>query len=1328
MDRHFKSHPLSVAQTGMWVKEKLSPPDLSFVLAEAIEILGPISPDVFCNALQRLSQEVDVTRIQIVEIDGKPRQIIAPYVGRDFDILDFSANPDGLEKAYDWMRAELARPLDLGEDGLWSSALIKIKEDHWIWYHRVHHILFDGFTGGLLARRQAQLYTALKRGEEPEPCDFGSLQELLDSEENYRNSVHFERDRTYWLDQMRGISPPVTLTRHSDAPSGGLLRLRTTIGRDEVKRLQEEAKKLGASLPQALIATVASYYARATDCSDLTMVTMVTGRISSAVRRIPGMVANAVPLRFNVTPDISWQDMVKQASSQMMRALRYQRYRYEDIRRDLNFTRQDEQLARLGVNIEPFDYDLRFDGHAASAHNLSNGTMTDFTIFAYDRGDGGDLHVDFDANPALYTLEELEEHKERFLHLISNIISSPDRAVCDISLLLANERQRVLNDWNDTAQPIENATWLDLFRRQVEQRPHATAVIFEARELNYEALDKASDLWAAVLKGRGIGRGHLVAIATPRSEQMLIALLAVAKTGAAYLPLDPSDPRERLSTILEDAMPSVILSTSAACVSLPALKAPVVLLDEDPADVTANGVFDGPEPQDTAYVIFTSGSTGRPKGVEIAHASLLNFLQAMQKLLSLKPEDRIVAVTTIAFDISALELFLPLTVGATTVITTRCVVKDPTALYRLIKSNAISIMQATPSLWRMLLSEYPTELKGLRPLVGGEALPRDLARRMEKLGHPVINLYGPTETTVWSACMPLTGSDLDSVPIGKPICNTQLYVLDRSHQPVPPGSVGELYIGGAGVAKGYLNRPELTQERFLPNPFRNGEERMYRTGDLARWRADGVLEYLGRNDHQIKIRGFRVEPGEIEAAIISNGSIRQAVVVLREDNGKSKQLVAYLTPAPGRTIDTQHLANRLAGTLPPHMIPAVYVVMEDLPLNTNGKIDRNALPIPQVRTSQAHVAPSTDKEILLARLWCDILELETISIHDDFFQLGGDSLSAASMISALSRKIDGDIAWSSFVDTPTIASFAKHLDNPRKQKTPMAPVLPIRAQGNNPPLFCIHPVMGLGLAFTSLAQYIPQDVPIFAFQADGLNKADMPASIEEMARLYLSRIRDIQPDGPYNIVGWSFGGLVAHELARQMEQKGDDVAFLALLDSYPFMPPSGAAINDETVLAKVALGFLGFDENIIGDKPAFSALGDFLTQQYGLRENIFFKEILRENPAFLERLREVIMHHLDIAQHFVPGRINADIHFFSAKPATSKNLRKILNYHVEAWLPHAIGGVHRHELDCAHEEMLEQHNAEKIAAVFMRNALSKMPHLMRRRAVLPSNNTAVAVI
>lgn len=1307
MRGHPKSHPLSIAQKGIWIKEKFAEPDFSFILAEALEINGPVSPQIFSQALQQLSQEAEATRSCIVAVDDKPRQVILPPSSKSFEFLDFSGNQSPREEAFIWMRGEIRRQHDLAMDGLWFNALIKLGEEHWIWYHRVHHILFDGFSGGLLAGRQAEIYSAMMRGEEAPPCNFGSLEDLLENENNYRSSSHFERDRAYWLEQMTDLPAPATLARTNAMPSGGFLRQGMTIDRGEIALLRAEASKLGASLPQALIAVVAAYYMRATDSQDLTMVTMVTGRISGAMRRIPGMMANAVPLRFRITPEMTWRDLVGQTSSQMMRALRYQRYRYEDLRRDLNLAGPEEQVARLAVNIEPFNYDLRFDGHPATAHNLSNGTMTDFTAFAYDRGDGEDLHLDFDANPALYTPAEMEEHKQRFQNLVKTIIAQPDRPISAISLVTPDERHQLLEGWNDTDQHFAEQSWLDLFKRQVELRPDAAAVIFEERSLSYAALEKASDDWAAVLHERGIGPGQLVAIGLPRCEKMLIAIIAVLKTGAAYIPLDPADPGERIAGILADGRPSLVLCSASTSTLFPE-SIPHLMFDrEPPARTNSQAPLKGPAADDTAYVIFTSGSTGQPKGVEIAHGSLLNFLHAMQSELALTCDDRIVAVTTIAFDIATLELFLPLTVGAATVIATRDTVRDPASLSRLIRNNAVSIMQATPSLWRMLLADHAQDLKGLRPLVGGEALPADLAHMMRALGHPVTNLYGPTETTVWSTCMRLDGADLDSVPIGRPIANTQVYVLDRMLQPVPPGMIGELYIAGAGVAKGYLNKPEMTAERFFANPFlAEGEGRIYRTGDLARWRADGVLEYLGRNDHQIKIRGFRVEPGEIEAALMSVEAVRQAVVVLRDDGRKSQQLVAYLVTSTAEPIDTSWLSKKLADTVPAHMIPASYVFLDALPLNTNGKIDRKALPAPQQRVATDHIAPSTPTELVIAEIWCQILDIESVGINDNFFQLGGDSLAAASMMSALSRQMGGQMTWSQLSEAPTIANLARHLEKPEQQSASIEPVLSIRPNGSQPPLFCIHPITGLGWAFASLAQHVHETIPIHALQADWATDIDLkPQSIQEQAARYLQHIRQIQPEGPYHMLGWSFGGLIAHEISRMIEQDGGEIAFLALLDSYPFLPPSGTDFNDEVVLAKAALGFLGFDERALGDRPAFSALSEFLTREYQSNGNALFEMMIRHDADFIDRLRTVILHHLDIAQHFVPGRLRSELHFFRAQPAPSKTIHEILNFQVEAWRPHTAGTIHRHEMDCTHEEMLLSKNAARVAGIFMEKAL-----------------------
>ena len=789
---------------------------------------------------------------------------------------------------------------------------------------------------------------------------------------------------------------------------------------------------------------------------------------------------------------------------------------------------------------------------------------------------------------------------------------------------------------------------------------------------------------------------------------MLVALLAVAKSGAAYVPLDPADPQDRIAMILTDAAPRAAITTKSYSEKLPDEAVLVRLLIDGPAPEATDVVPEGPRGEDTAYVIFTSGSTGRPKGVEIPHGALSNFLHSMNDLIKPRAADTLIAVTTISFDIAALELYLPLMTGAKVVIVSRDIARDPQALRREIVSRNVTIMQATPSHWRALLADGIGELAGLRPLVGGEALPVDLAERMALLGNPVLNLYGPTETTVWSTAMPLAGADLNSAPIGHPIFNTQVYVLDSKQQPVPPGFVGELYIGGAGVAKGYYGRPELTVERFLPNPFRSGE-RVYRTGDLARWRTDGVLEYLGRNDHQIKIRGFRVEPGEIEVALTGEPEIRQAVVILREDPGQGKKLVAYLVAEPDQTIDVAELPARMAKRLPGHMVPSAFVVLEKIPLNVNGKTDRHALPQPKQQSHQGMVRPRTKTERQLAELWCDLLGLKEVGIHDSFFELGGDSLAAAGMLSAIRNSFDSELPLGAVFDTPTIAGLAVHLDGPADTGPLIAPVLKVRDVGKSPILFCVHPVLGVGWGFYQLANHLGDRFSLYALQSDALQGlSDLPQSIEEVATRYIGRIRQIQPHGPYHLVGWSLGGLIAHEIARRLRASGEEIAHLSMLDSYPFHPASGETKRDEATLARAALGFLGFAENVIGDDPKLARLGDFLQDQMEVDRNLFLHEVVKQDPEFIDRARVAILHYLELAQRFEPGHVDVDVHFFSAHQNQGEAVQSLLNYQPEAWLPHVGGRIFRRELDCAHEDMLRPGPAAEIGAVIQAETMREL--------------------
>ncbi|MDH4411803.1 MAG: amino acid adenylation domain-containing protein [Rhizobium sp.] len=1312
-----KVRELSSSQSGMWLKEKLSGSEWSFMIAEAIEIRGNLNPTNFIEALRQLSSELPLLRCRIRELDGQPYQVALDTYEGQFPVVDFREDADPAAAAEAWMAAEIRKPVDLAEDDLWRSALLCVDAGHWIWYHAAHHILLDGFSGGLLAHRVAELYGALEAGRAAAPCDFGSPDDLKTYEQSYRRSVHFERDRSYWQEQLRGLPDPVTLTRRKVEPVGGLLRHSIEIGRDRIGAIEALGRQAGGSLPQTLIALVASYYAKATDVEDLTILTMVTARISADMRRIPGMVANAVPLRFRIGPETTFADLIRQVAQQMSRALRYQRYRYEDMRRDLSLSHRDQQIAWLGVNIEPFNYQFDFNGLPASARNLSNGTMSDLTIFAYDRGDGGSVRFDFDANPALYDLCELVDHQQRFIGLFDSLVREPDAPLAQRSLLLPDERHKVLFDWNATGRPVELVSLPVLFARQVTRSPQATAVVFGEATLSYGELDRQSDLWAGHLRRLGIASGDLVAVALPRSEAMVVILIAILKSGAAYLPLDPSDRSDRLSAILSEAKPAIVVTTTLLESEVDFGAVPRVYQDQQPdvhPDLPDVVMPLPPGPQDTAYVIFTSGSTGRPKGVEIAHRGLSNFLLAMQETVGLKASDRLLAVTTIAFDIAVLELFLPLTVGATTVIATRDTVREPQALRQMIQRERITVFQSTPSLWRALLRDGVSGLEGLRPLVGGEALAPELAHMMAKLGSPILNLYGPTETTVWSTVMPLTGDELAAPVIGRPIWNTEVYVVDRHGQPVPPGFVGELLIGGMGVAKGYLNRPDLTEERFIPDAFTGREGRLYRTGDLVRWRADGVLDYLGRNDFQIKIRGFRIEPGEIEAALVAMDGIQQAVVVLREDQGMEKRLVAYLVgEGEAELPDGAELAKRLGAVLPSHMVPAFYMSLPVLPLNGNGKIDRKALPAPQNIAQQDAVAPRNETERAIAALWCEVLGLDSVGVFDDFFALGGDSLAAAGMISALRNRLNGEVPLGTVFATPTIAALAERLEVADEPHSLMQPMLPIKAHGNRPPLFCIHPLLGLGWGFFGLAQHVGEDVPIYALQADALSDAQAgPRSLEGMAARYLERIRSRQPRGPYHLLGWSLGGLVAHEIARLLREDGEHVAFLGMLDSYIFQ--SDASHMDESMLVEAGMAFLGGPSEAAEGIETLKGLGDYAVERFYQQNSGYLSYTGLDDPKLVERARQTILDNFHMAGRFVPGHVDVDLHFFRAgRVMAAGATRSVIQYAPEAWLPHIGGRIYLRTLDCGHDNMLEPQPAAEVGAVIQAELLREILVLRR---------------
>ncbi|KOP23591.1 amino acid adenylation protein [Hapalosiphon sp. MRB220] len=766
------------------------------------------------------------------------------------------------------------------------------------------------------------------------------------------------------------------------------------------------------------------------------------------------------------------------------------------------------------------------------------------------------------------------------------------------SALSAEEKQKILFTWNQTETDYDLSICLDeLFTAQVEKTPDANALKFFDQQLTYHQLNCRANQLAHYLQSLGITTEDLVGICVERSLEMVVGLLGILKAGAAYVPIDPEYPQERLAYMLADSQVSVLLTQSHLVDSLPTHPTHTICLDTEWDQISQNSDRNPQNtttPENLAYVIYTSGSTGKPKGAMNTHRGICNRLLWMQDVYQLTAEDKILQKTPFSFDVSVWEFFWPLITGARLIIAQPGGHRDSSYLVNTIIQEEITTLHFVPSMLQVFLQAKGVEncqsLK--RVITSGEALPVSLQEQFfARLGCELHNLYGPTEAaidvTFWQCQLQ---SQYPTVPIGRPIANTQIYILDQDLQPVPVGVVGELYIGGVGVARGYWRRPELTTERFVSNPFATGQ--MYKTGDLARYLPDGNIEYVGRIDDQVKIRGFRIELGEIESTLTQHPQINQAVVVAQTDNLNNKHLIAYIVSHQAQPTPAQ-LRNFLRGKLPEFMVPSAFVCLNSFPLTPSGKIDRRSLPKPDFSNLITHenfTPPRNDLERKIAQIWSEILQISEVDIRDNFFEIGGNSLLGLHLINAIAQKFGRELSLSTLLTNSSIEKLAEILQNPTETYS-NSPIVAIQPQGTKRPFFCIHPAGGHVLCYFSLAHYLGTDQPFYGLQARGFYGEEEPlTTVADMASLYAQAIQEVQPTGPYQIGGWSFGGVVAYETAQQLQQQGKEVSLLAILDSYvPILLDKNKKIDDVYlvgVLSRVFGGMFGQDNLISPDEIA----------------------------------------------------------------------------------------------------------------------------------------------
>ncbi len=1038
--------PLSPAQERVWFAYQLHPGLPVYNESEAVRLRGDLNIEALELSLNRVIERHEMLRTTIKIVDERPSAHVHerwPVVLKRVDLsaLEPARREDEVERL---LVEEPRRLYSLESEPGIRGTLVRLGPRDHVFILMMHHIVCDWSSEGVLWRELSAHYRAFARHETLElPAapvrhgDYAAWRQTQNSEMNFAAELDF------WKNELGGAPELLDLPADRPRPAvtshrGARRRFRLDPGLAAAAR--EFGRREKASLFTVFTAVLDALLHRYTGSDDILIGIPLADRDRPELQSLIGFLLHTHVLRTRLSPELTFRELLERVRKGVITLYTHRAAPFDRVVRAVQPRRNPAHtpLFQVMLNWRDQDQQLSFIGmEGLEVESLLAETRTskfDLTLMVTDAGD--DFWLEFEYNTDLFDESRIEGMLGHFQKLLASAVENPAQRLWQLSILSPAERRLILTDWNNTAADFPRDKCVhQLIEDQVSRTPEAVALVFEDQSVTYRQLDARANRLARHLRSLGVRPGELVGLCVGRSIEMVVGLLGILKSGGAYVPLDPAYPASRLQWMIEDARPVVLLTTDKLAGFLPNHSARTLLIDASaregavPAEITPPGRPHTPE--DPAYVLHTSGSTGRPKGVRIPHRALVNFLTSMAKEPGLAGEDTLLAITTLSFDIAGLEIYLPLVAGARVVIARREQTSDAEQLIRLLRDSKATVMQATPATWRMLVESGWTGDPGLKILCGGEALPESLARELIPRGRAVWNLYGPTETTIWSAANRLRPGE--PVLIGHPIANTSFHILDSHSSPVPVGVSGELLIGGDGLALGYLNLPELTDEKFIPNRFNpTPGARLYRTGDLCRYHSDGRIEFLGRLDHQVKVNGFRVETGEVEAALAAHPGVRHSVVVARQNERGDTRLAAYLEPSvPASPPTASELRALLKKALPDYMIPSAFVVLETLPLTPNGKIDREALPAPEFLRAGANgfVAPRTPVEEVLAGIWEESLGVPTVGARDNFFDLGGHSLLATRLVARVRRAFDIDLPLGSLFEAPTVEGMSAALES-----------------------------------------------------------------------------------------------------------------------------------------------------------------------------------------------------------------------------------------------------------------------------------------------------------
>lgn len=1287
-------------QAEIWIACELGNDDANRSFNESVSLIlkGHLDKTALLNAFPTLIERHEALRATF-STDGRFMTIFK-HLDITVEELDLSSLND-IEKnnaVDDYLANNANYIFDLVKGPLFKAGLLKLSETEHQLVLVMHHIVCDGWSIGIILEELGGLYSAnIKNSlhQLPQPESFSLY---ADEQKTYLESEAYKITENFWLDQYHDSVPEVTLP--TDFPRPQLRTFKSTrldfsLGSTLVSNLKKTGIKAGCSLVTTLLTAFEIFLYYQTGQKDLVVGLPSADQAASGKMQMVGHCVNLLPLRSKIDTFLSFTNYLKQRNSQLFDAYEHQQLSFGQLLQKLSIARDPSRIPLVpvvfnidmgmtsAVSFEGLEYTLKSNPRAYET----------FEIFMNATGTEDDLIIEWSFNTNLFKPETIKKMMASFESLIQTIVTQPDIKIEDMVKVDDSEYIKL----NDTKIEYPLAPIHGLISSQAQRTPTNKAIKYGASEISYDTLNKQVNQLAHQLVEQGVKPGDIVAVALPRSIELVVCLLAIMQCGAAYLPLDTTYPQQRLDYMMDNSKAEVLISTKEFPLTLQS--SPKTLWIEAIFSDMANfpsTPLDIPIDLDAmAYLLYTSGSTGNPKGVQITHKNFVNFLIGMLEQPGIEETDRLLSITTISFDIIGLELFLPLLKGATLVIANDETAKDSRLMLELLKAENITVLQATPTTWLMLLDAGWQNRLPLKALCGGEALPMNLAIKLLDRVDELWNMYGPTETTIWSTVKQIKASD-DLITIGHPIANTQVYILDENEQLLAPGQVGELCIAGDGVAIGYWGRPDLTAENFIKNKFgQEGSSLLYKTGDLGKLLPSGELQCLGRIDHQVKIRGHRIELGEIEEAINNIEEIESSVVVVDHD-----LLKAFVTTKGSKPF-SQSFQNSwkayLQDLLPPYMVPHNVTHIVEFPTTLNGKIDRKALvsASTSVEAKPAFTMAQTDSEKIITAIWEDCLGIEKIDINSDFFELGGHSLIAVRVMTQIEKQTGSRLPLAALLEHPTIKKLALYLD---KKTISWDSLIPLNAKGHKTPLFVVHGANYNVLIFKGLSESLDDDQPIYALQAKGINGDVKPhESVEEMAAHYISEIQTVHPNGPYALGGFSFGGIIAFEMAKQLKEQGKEIKFIALFDSYAY--PHYKYTNPLTKTLVSKLYNVGQLFYMLIDM--FSSVKNF-KRRVELLKLMFSGFVLRlkygsekQKQIQFNRSAEIDKKHVAAFYKYNMFPQDQDVHLFrSTEDIFLTHEPKFLG-----WKKFALNGIHRHIIPGNHSEMFLPPAVDNVAEI-----------------------------